>query len=222
MEFFKHFTDADSGLTLPKIKRKLGMAGLGRFWSLTEACAKRLKISQTGEYSESDCVFIFDSFTMMQILGTRIQHLDKTLKDLAEAADIKFKKDGDSITIRMPNLLKFIHRDNKRSRIPKLPATTSEKPQIPGARSPRRPKSEWQISMESAEKLICGLQLYNNSSSEEEVKRAQEFIGPELLKIGKKVPGGFASIRALKNEPASIKMLANQIKMAMKFMEARA
>lgn len=128
MKFFKHFTDAHSGETLMEIRRKLGMAGVGQWWTLIEVCAQKLEKRTDEEFTKDHCVFQFDRTHLGFILGTKPKQLGIILGTFQEHSDIVAKQNGNIVIIEMPKLLECLDRDYQRARQPR--ATDAPKKKI--------------------------------------------------------------------------------------------
>lgn len=116
MKFFKHFTDARSGTSMRAIRRELGMAGIGQWWSLVEACAEKLEKRGDEEYTAAHCEFRFDVGVVAEILGTKPGRVQDILGTFQEHSLLSFSTDEFIIRISMPKLLESLDRDSRRAR----------------------------------------------------------------------------------------------------------
>ncbi len=119
MQFFKHFTDSNSGKSLRQVRRKLGMAGIGQYWALVEICAKKLRKKESEEFTEAHCVFEFDVIVVADNLGTKPGYLGNILGTFQDYSLIKFNIVDFIVRIEMPKLLEYLDRDAKRPRKPR-------------------------------------------------------------------------------------------------------
>ncbi len=127
MKFFKHFSDAHSGKSLQALKRKHGMAGIGRYWTLLELCASKMEKLRNEEITEAHCHFEFDKTFLMQALG---YHNHTTLLSyLGDGSVIGlWLVDDESMIVRccIPKLLECMDRDYRRTRPVRGSATPKE------------------------------------------------------------------------------------------------
>lgn len=116
MKFIKHFTDAHRGKSLLAVRRELGMAGIGMYWTLVELCGEKLEKLATEEYSEAHCHFEFEVGYFCQKLGTRPTYVRKIL-DIFQTSGLLLAESSEyEIKISMPKLLESLDRDSKRAR----------------------------------------------------------------------------------------------------------
>ncbi len=130
MKFFKHFTDAHSGESLMEIRRKLGMAGIGQYWTLLEICAKRMDWDHEGPPNIDDCVFKFDRDHLAFLLGTRPSHICMVLAIYEGQGCLTLSSDGHQIFLSIPKLLECLDRDYKRARSDRAPCAPKTKIKI--------------------------------------------------------------------------------------------
>lgn len=116
MKFFKHFVDAHRGKSIRQIRRSLGMAGIGMYWNLVEACAEKLEKRCDEEFTEEHCCFEFDLNYVAYILGSKPGRVEYILSTFQEANQLLFSTDNFIIRIEMPKLLESLDRDTKRAR----------------------------------------------------------------------------------------------------------
>lgn len=116
MKFFKHFVDSHRGKSLLRVRRELGMAGVGMYWTLVELCAEKLEKMKHEEFSEEHCVFEFDVDLIVQQLGTKRVRVGQVLARFQEAELLAAESSEYLIRIKMPKLLESLDRDSKRAR----------------------------------------------------------------------------------------------------------
>ncbi len=116
MKFFKHYTDAHSGQSLMEIGRILGMAGIGQYWTLVEACAAKMEWDRKNEPTIEDCVFQFDRSSLCFILRSKPKYIGSILRVFAEYSNVQTLEDGNNFIITVPKLLECLDRDYKRAR----------------------------------------------------------------------------------------------------------
>lgn len=117
MKFFKHFVDSHRGKSLRRIRRsKLGMAGVGMYWTLTELCAEKMEKERGEDFGEEHCRFAFDSAYLAQELGTKSGHLRNVLGMFQECSLLTWTESDFEIRIEMTKLLESLDRDAKRAR----------------------------------------------------------------------------------------------------------
>lgn len=116
MKWVKHFTDNNRSQEMHLIKRELGMAGIGCFWTLVEACAGLMEKSRNEKYSEAHCHFKFDVGYLANMFGCKQHRVQKILETFQECNQLRFSKEGFVVTIEMPKLLEWLDRDTDRAR----------------------------------------------------------------------------------------------------------
>ncbi|MBL7542805.1 MAG: DUF4373 domain-containing protein [Bdellovibrionaceae bacterium] len=116
MRWFKHFIDQSRSPAIAHIKRVLGMAGIGCYWQLIEACAEKMEKRREENYSERHCHFSFDISQLANILGCKPKRVEVILKTFQECSLLQFDRDNFVIKIDMPKLLEFLDRDTDRAR----------------------------------------------------------------------------------------------------------
>lgn len=116
MKWFKHFTDSNRSQEMLRIKRELGMAGIGCLWNLTESCAGLMEKSRDEKYSETHCQFNFDISYIANIFGCKPGRVPVILKTFQECNQLRFSIEGFIIKIEMPKLLEWLDRDTDRAR----------------------------------------------------------------------------------------------------------
>lgn len=116
MKFFKHFVDAQRGKALRGVRRSLGMAGIGMYWSLVEICAEKLDKKADEEFTKEHCVFEFDLGVLSECLGVKPARVQVILNSFSEHSLLRASSDNFIIKIEMPKLLESLDRDAKRAR----------------------------------------------------------------------------------------------------------
>lgn len=116
MKFFKHFADSHRGKSLKKVRRELGVTGIGMWWILVELCAEKLDKERDEEFTKAHCVFEFECGYLCQELGTNRRGIGQVLGTFAEHSLISSDISDNVCRIEMPKLLECLDRDSARAR----------------------------------------------------------------------------------------------------------
>lgn len=170
MKFFKHFTDAQRGKSLRGVRRSLGMAGIGMYWNLVEACAEKMEKAADEEYSSEHCNFEFELGLLSECLGVKSGRVQVILNSFSEHSLLHYSTDNFIIKIEMPKLLESLDRDTKRARTERVPSAPKKK----------RKKEEKEIEEEEEGKVSTPSVLISSDELGPVPELASELLSPTL------------------------------------------
>lgn len=126
MKFFKHFCDAHRGQSLKKVRRNLGVSGIGMFWIVVEICAEKMEKLPEEEFNEAHCHFEFERHYFCHELGIKPKRLENVLRTFLECSLFVPECSDNIIKIYFPKLLDSLDRNTYRARR----ATVAKPPKI--------------------------------------------------------------------------------------------
>jgi len=206
VKWFKHFTDSNRSQEMLRIKRQLGMAGIGCFWNLVESCAGLMEKSRDEKYSEAHCRFSFDVGYLANIFGCKAVRVPVILQTFQECSQLQFKTDGFVVEVEMPKLLEWLDRDTDRARPKRGQAELRDRvdsdKEIDKEQLQKNPISFY---CQEADIFLEGVRKFGPGDS-----ALEEFLGEHRWSIWKKIGG--STIRNMPSGEKGRLSLAYKIK----------